>query len=88
MGTVYAQGAQLVATYVSLLTCGCCCRQDRNIQSSTEWRQQLGEVDKSILDYMRSSIKGGFDEERHSPRIGFGNLKRWAQCSVMPALAV
>ncbi|KAF6257921.1 P-loop containing nucleoside triphosphate hydrolase protein [Scenedesmus sp. NREL 46B-D3] len=53
--------------------------KDRNIQSSTEWRQQLGEVDKSILDYMRSSIKGGFDEERHSPRIGFGNLKRFLE---------
>jgi hypothetical protein len=51
-------------------------QQDRNIQSSTEWRQQLGEVDKSILEYMRSNIKGGFDEERHGPRIGFGNLKR------------
>jgi hypothetical protein len=50
--------------------------QDRNIQSSTEWRQQLGEVDKSILEYMRSSIKGGFDEERHGSRIGFANLKR------------
>ncbi|WIA29612.1 hypothetical protein OEZ86_012099 [Tetradesmus obliquus] len=53
--------------------------KDRNIQSSTEWRQQLGEVDKSILDYMRSSIKGGFDEERHGPRIGFGNLKRFLE---------
>jgi hypothetical protein len=51
--------------------------QERNIQTSAEWRQQMCEVDVGILDHMRSNIKGGFDEERHSQRIGFGNLKRW-----------
>jgi hypothetical protein len=50
--------------------------QERNIQASASWRQQMGEVDMSILQHMRDSIKGGFDEERHGPRIGFGNLKR------------
>jgi hypothetical protein len=51
--------------------------QERNIQTSAEWRQQMGHVDVSILQHMRDNIKGGFDDERHGPRIGFGNLKRW-----------
>lgn len=50
--------------------------QERNIQTSAEWRQQMGDVDVSILEHMRSNIKGGFDEDKHGPRIGFGNLKR------------
>lgn len=50
--------------------------QERNIQTSAEWRQQMSQVDVSILQHMRDNIKGGFDEERHGPRVGFGNLKR------------
>lgn len=37
----------------------------------------MGQVDVSILQHMRDNIKGGFDEERHASRVGFGNLKRW-----------
>eukprot|EP00775_Hariotina_reticulata_P011152 gene11152-11304_t len=53
--------------------------KERNIQTSAEWRQQMCEVDVGILEHMRSSIKGGFDEERHGSRIGFGNLKRFLE---------
>lgn len=53
--------------------------KERNIQTSAEWRQQMGLVDVSILQHMRDDIKGGFDEERHGPRIGFGNLKRFLE---------
>lgn len=53
--------------------------QERNIQTSADWRQQMSQVDVSILQHMRDNIKGGFDEERHGSRVGFGNLKRCAQ---------
>jgi hypothetical protein len=61
--------------------------QERNIQTSADWRQQMGHVDVSILQHMRDNIKGGFDEERHGPRIGFGNLKRWAAVCVAVTMA-
>lgn len=54
----------------------CVYMQERNIQTSAEWRQQMLSVDVSIVQSMRDDIKGGFDEERYGPRIGFGNLKR------------
>ncbi len=50
--------------------------QDRSIQSSAEWRRQMGEVDAATFKHLREGIKGGFDEERFASRIGFNNLKR------------
>jgi hypothetical protein len=58
------------------MLCSAVLAQERNIQTSAEWRQQMSHVDVSILQHMRDNIKGSFDEERHGPRIGFGNLKR------------
>lgn len=52
------------------------CSQDRNIQSSSDWRKQMAEVDAGIFKHLREGIKGGFDEERFSSRIGFNNLKK------------
>lgn len=56
--------------------------QERNIQSSVEWRRQMGEVDAGVYKHLREGIKGGFDEERFSSRIGFNNLKRYVHCLV------
>lgn len=42
----------------------------------------MSHVDVSILQHMRDNIKGGFDEERHGPRIGFGNLKRYVNAAM------
>ena len=50
--------------------------QDRQLQSSAEWRKQMAEVDRSVFTQLRDGIKGGFDEDRFGSRIGFGNLKR------------
>ncbi|GFH29330.1 dynamin-related protein 5A [Haematococcus lacustris] len=50
--------------------------KDRAIQSSSDWRKQMSEVDVSITKHMREGIKGGFDEERFASRIGFNNLKK------------
>lgn len=50
--------------------------QDRVVQSSGEWRKSLAEVDASVFKHMRDNIKGGFDEERFAPRVGFHNLKK------------
>ena len=51
--------------------------QDRQLQSSAEWRKQMAQVDRSVFSQLREGIKGGFDEDRFGSRIGFGNLKRW-----------
>jgi hypothetical protein len=50
--------------------------QDRAVQSSSEWRKAMQDVDRHIFDHMRQQIKGGFDEDRFGSRIGFANLKR------------
>lgn len=50
--------------------------QDRQLQSSAEWRKQMAEVDRSVFTQLRENIKGGFDENQFGSRIGFGNLKR------------
>lgn len=54
--------------------------QERTIETSAAWRQAMGVVDVSVLQHMRDNIKDGFDEERHGPRVGFGNLKRCVRC--------
>ncbi len=54
-----------------------CRHQERaSALGSAEWRHQISEVDTAVLEQLRRGIKGGFDEERHGPHIGFGNLKR------------
>ncbi|KAJ9518938.1 hypothetical protein QJQ45_026218 [Haematococcus lacustris] len=53
--------------------------KDRAIQSSSDWRKQMSEVDVSITKHMREGIKGGFDEERFASRIGFNNLKKFLE---------
>ena len=44
--------------------------------TSAQWRQGIAEVDDSILDYLRESVAGGFDEAQYGDRIGFASLKR------------
>ncbi|KXZ53084.1 hypothetical protein GPECTOR_8g76 [Gonium pectorale] len=53
--------------------------KDRVIQSSAEWRRSMQEVDTAIFKHLREGIKGGFDEERFSSRIGFTNLKKFLE---------
>lgn len=59
------------------------CVQERSVVSSAEWRSQMGAVDASVLGHLRSNIRGGFDEERHGPRVGFGNLNRCVSCCAL-----
>lgn len=61
------------------LTLPWCCPatlQDRQLQSSAEWRRQMADVDRTVFQSLRENVKGGFDEDRFGSRIGFGNLKR------------
>lgn len=57
------------------LTLGSLPMQDRSQSSSAEWRQAIQAVDSGIKTHLRTSIQGGYDEERFGDRIGFGNLK-------------
>jgi hypothetical protein len=47
----------------------------------------MQEVDSSIFKHLRDSIKGGFDEERFSGRVGFGNLKKCAPRAFLDPLS-
>lgn len=49
--------------------------QDRSLTGSGEWRQAIQEVDAAVLNHLRNSVAGGFDEEQFASRIGFANLK-------------
>ncbi|GLI64442.1 hypothetical protein VaNZ11_007713 [Volvox africanus] len=53
--------------------------KDRAIQSSSEWRRSMAEVDAAVFKHLRDGIKGGFDEERFASRIGFSNLKKFLE---------
>ncbi|MCL7029003.1 hypothetical protein MKW94_007450 [Papaver nudicaule] len=53
--------------------------KDRGTVSNEEFRRQIGQVDSEILHHLREGVKGGFDEEKFKPFIGFGCLKEYLE---------
>ncbi len=51
--------------------------QDRNVNTSADWRRAIQDVDSGVKRHLREQIVGGFDEEAFVHRIGFGSLRRW-----------
>ncbi|XP_010545840.1 PREDICTED: dynamin-related protein 5A [Tarenaya hassleriana] len=49
--------------------------KDRNTISNDEFRRQISQVDTEVLRHLRDGVKGGFDEEKFRPYIGFGSLR-------------
>lgn len=53
--------------------------KDRNTVSNDEFRRQILQVDSDVLRHLREGIKGGFDEEKFRPSIGFGCLREYLE---------
>ncbi|XP_057968663.1 dynamin-related protein 5A [Malania oleifera] len=53
--------------------------KDRSTASNEEFRRQISLVDIDILRHLRESVKGGFDEEKFRPFIGFGCLRDYLE---------
>ncbi|KAH9609204.1 hypothetical protein KSS87_002240, partial [Heliosperma pusillum] len=53
--------------------------KDRNTVSNDEFRRQISQVDTEIMHYLRDGVKGGFDEEKFRPFIGFSSLREFLE---------
>lgn len=53
--------------------------KDRSTISNDEFRRQISQVDSEILRHLREGVKGGFDEEKFRPYIGFSSLRDYLE---------
>ncbi|XVF70187.1 hypothetical protein PTKIN_Ptkin11bG0141200 [Pterospermum kingtungense] len=53
--------------------------KDRNTISNDEFRRQISKVDDEVLHHLRNRIKGGYDEEKFRPYIGFCSLREYLE---------
>lgn len=53
--------------------------KDRSTVSNEEFRRQISLVDLEVLRHLRDGVKGGFDEEKFGPFVGFGRLKEYLE---------
>lgn len=53
--------------------------KDRNTISNDEFRRQISQVDSEVLRHLREGVKGGFDEEKFRPYIGFSCLREYLE---------
>ncbi|KAM4103279.1 hypothetical protein ACJW30_06G067800 [Castanea mollissima] len=53
--------------------------KDKSTISNDEFRRQISQVDLEVLRHLRDGIKGGFDEEKFRPHIGFGCLRDYLE---------
>ncbi|KAE8703262.1 Dynamin-related protein 5A [Hibiscus syriacus] len=49
--------------------------KERNAVSNDEFRRQISQVDAEVLRHLHDRIKGGYDEEKFKPYIGFCSLR-------------
>ncbi|KAI5571547.1 hypothetical protein BDE02_11G101300 [Populus trichocarpa] len=53
--------------------------KDKNTITNDEFRRQISQVDSEILHHLRDGVKGGFDEEKFRPYIGFSTLRDYLE---------
>lgn len=53
--------------------------KDRGTISNDEFRKQISQVDSEVLRHLNEGVKGGFDEEKFKPYIGFGRLRDYLE---------
>ncbi|KAG9154885.1 hypothetical protein Leryth_015527 [Lithospermum erythrorhizon] len=53
--------------------------KDRTLVSNDEFRNQISQVDAEVIRCLRDNVKGGFDEEKYMPFIGFSRLKDYLE---------
>ncbi|XP_076943792.1 dynamin-related protein 5A-like [Bidens hawaiensis] len=49
--------------------------KERTTVSNDEFRRQISQVDSDVLHHLKNNVKGGYDEEKYKPHIGFGCLR-------------
>ncbi|KAK8970118.1 Dynamin-related protein 5A [Platanthera guangdongensis] len=55
---------------------------DRGMVTNEDFRRQISQVDVDILHHLRENVKGGFNEEKFEPFIGFGCLRKFLECEL------
>ncbi|XP_021722822.1 dynamin-related protein 5A-like [Chenopodium quinoa] len=53
--------------------------KERNTISNDEFRRQISQVDTEVLRHLREGVKGGFDEEKFRPFIGFSSVREFLE---------
>ncbi|KAG8502578.1 hypothetical protein CXB51_001104 [Gossypium anomalum] len=53
--------------------------KERNTISNDEFRRQISQVDAEVLRHLHDGIKGGYDEEKFKPYIGFCSLREYLE---------
>ncbi|PKA65352.1 Dynamin-related protein 5A [Apostasia shenzhenica] len=53
--------------------------KDRGTITNEEFRRQIAQVDVDILRHLRDNVKGGFNEEKFGPFIGFSSLREFLE---------
>ncbi|KAL4334184.1 hypothetical protein GQ457_07G014650 [Hibiscus cannabinus] len=53
--------------------------KDRSTVSNDEFRRQISQVDTEVVCHLRDGIKGGYDEEKFKPYIGFCSLREYLE---------
>ncbi|KAE8713640.1 Dynamin-related protein 5A [Hibiscus syriacus] len=53
--------------------------KDRTTVSNDEFRRQISQVDAEVLRHLHDGIKGGYDEEKFKPYIGFCSLREYLE---------
>ncbi|XP_072955811.1 dynamin-related protein 5A isoform X2 [Typha angustifolia] len=53
--------------------------KDRGTVSNEEFRRQICQVDVDVLRHLHENIKGGFNEEKYGPYIGFNCLRQYLE---------
>ncbi|KAK8969986.1 Dynamin-related protein 5A [Platanthera guangdongensis] len=56
--------------------------KDRGMVTNEDFRRQISQVDVDILHHLRENVKGGFNEEKFEPFIGFSCLRKFLECEL------
>ncbi|KAJ0977407.1 hypothetical protein J5N97_012881 [Dioscorea zingiberensis] len=56
--------------------------KDRGVVSNEEFRRQISQVDTDVRRHLRENIKGGFNEEKYGPSIGFSCLREYLEAEL------
>ncbi|MQM06872.1 hypothetical protein Taro_039703 [Colocasia esculenta] len=56
--------------------------KDRGTITNEEFRRQISLVDLDVMRHLRDNIKGGFDEEKFGPFVGFNHLREYLEAEL------
>lgn len=56
--------------------------KERNTIPNDEFRRQISQVDSEVLRHLRENVKGGFDEEKFRPFIGFSSVREFLEAEL------